>query len=123
MMLKNILCIIVLVVSAVIAVITTIYLIKINYCSCRGDNIICGFVLFGVLFFVLGGISQVISISTPSYCKRNLDFLKKEIQEVEMQIDAEQDSDSKWYLENVILKDKVEKANYYRKLIGMKLEE
>ena len=123
MILKNVLCITVLVVSAVIAIVTTICLIKINYCSCRGDNIIFGFVLFGALSLVLGGFSQLISITTPTYCKRNLDFLKKEIQEVEMQIDAEQDSDSKWYLENVILKDKVEKANYYRKLIGMKLEE
>jgi len=119
------LCIIVLVVSAVIAVITTIYLTKKNYVaySDSDDNIILGFFLFGILSLVLGGISQVISSTTPSYCKRNLDFLKKEIQEVEIQIDAEQDSDSKWYLENVILKDKVEKANYYRKLIGMRLEE
>lgn len=123
MILKNILCITVLVVSAVIAIITTICLIKINYYSCIGVNIIFCFVLFEVLFFALGGISQAISISSPSYCKRNLDFLKKEIQEIEMQIDAEQDSDSKWYLENVVLEEKVKKANYYRKLIGMKVEE
>lgn len=122
MMLKNMLCITILVVSAVIAIITTICLIKTKYCSYKSDNIIFGFVLFGTLFFALGGISQIILMSSPTYCKRNLDFLKKEIQEVEMQIDAEQDSDSKWYLENIILEEKVKKANHYRKLIGMKVE-
>lgn len=82
-----------------------------------------GISFFGALMITLGGFTQIFVISLSSYNKSALDYLKKEIREVEMQIETEQDPDTIWYLENIILDAKVREANRYRGLLGMEVKE
>lgn len=122
MMPRHIVCTVVLITIAIIATVVVVTLIKKKYCTYNSDVIIFGFALFGALIIALGGFTQVALTAVPLYCKSNLYFVNKEIKDIQHQINIEQDPDSRWYLENIILEEKVKVANYYRRHLGMEVE-
>lgn len=122
MMPRHAVCIAVLITITVIVTIVVVSLIKKKYCTYKSDVVGFGFALFGALIIALGGFTQITLTTVPSYCKSNLDFINKEIGDIQQQIDTEQDPDSKWYLENIILEKKIKVANYYRRQLGMEVE-
>lgn len=119
---RHIVSLIVFIISVIAAVVIAITLTKKKQLD-REGAIIMGISFFGALMIILGGFTQIFVISLSSYNKSALDYLKKEIREVEMQIETEQDPDTIWYLENIILDAKVREANRYRGLLGMEVKE
>lgn len=119
---RHIVSLIVFIISVIAAVVIAIILTKKKRLD-REGAIIIGISFFGALMIILGGFTQIFVISLSSYNKSALDYLKKEIREVEMQIETEQDPDTIWYLENIILDAKVREANRYRGLLGMEVKE
>lgn len=122
MMPRHIVYMVVLITIAIVTTVVVVTLIKKKYFTYNSDSIIFVVILFGALTIVLGGLTQIALTTVPSYCKSNLDFINKEIEGIQHQIDIEQDPDSKWYLENIILEKKVKVANYYRRHLSMEVE-